>query len=31
VHNVVVEHVWTPAWDSNRITEEGRAALGLPS
>ncbi|MCL5743612.1 MAG: hypothetical protein M1541_06755, partial [Acidobacteria bacterium] len=30
VRKVVVENVWTPAWTSNRLTEVGRRALGLP-
>lgn len=30
VRKVVVEPVWEPAWSSNRVTEKGRRALGLP-
>jgi metal-sulfur cluster biosynthetic enzyme len=30
VRKVVIEHTWEPAWDTNRITETGRQALGLP-
>ena len=30
VRKVVVENTWEPAWDTNRITDAGRRALGLP-
>lgn len=30
VRKVTVEPVWEPAWSSNRVTEKGRRALGLP-
>jgi len=29
VRQVVVEHTWSPAWNSNRVTIEGRKKLGL--
>ena len=29
VRHVVVEQTWEPAWNSNRLTEEGRRKLGL--
>jgi metal-sulfur cluster biosynthetic enzyme len=30
VKKVVVEQTWEPGWNSNRLTDEGRRALGLP-
>jgi metal-sulfur cluster biosynthetic enzyme len=30
VRKVVIENTWEPAWDTNRITEAGRRALGFP-
>ncbi|HAM71924.1 MAG TPA: hypothetical protein DCM86_09805 [Verrucomicrobiales bacterium] len=30
VGKVIVEQVWSPAWSSNRLTDEGRRKLGLP-
>lgn len=29
IRQVVVEQTWEPAWDSNRLTDEGRRKLGL--
>ena len=29
INQVVVEQVWAPEWSSNRLTDEGRARLGL--
>ncbi|MBL8228358.1 MAG: metal-sulfur cluster assembly factor [Bryobacterales bacterium] len=31
VRHVVVEQTWEPGWNSNRVTAEGRAKLGLDS
>ena len=30
VEEVVVRQTWEPAWNSNRLTDEGRRKLGLP-
>ena len=30
VKKVLVEQTWAPAWNSNRLTDEGRRKLGLP-
>jgi metal-sulfur cluster biosynthetic enzyme len=31
VDQTIVDVVWEPAWGPHRISEEGRAILGLPS
>lgn len=31
VKHVVVKQTWEPAWNSNRLTDEGREKLGLPA
>jgi metal-sulfur cluster biosynthetic enzyme len=31
VEEVVVKQTWEPAWNSNRLTDEGREQLGLPA